>query len=130
MWALIGRGPARRRAVRPGGAAVPAAARAAQRPGGGRAVRLHRGVTVAVLSIVAGLAVAVFPLAAGNGMEALRSAPGNATVGLALALAVGKLVGHDGHAGNRRAGRRGDARRWRSPAASDCSPCSASARSG
>lgn len=63
----------------------------------GRAVaerfRVHRAAAVVVLGVVAGLAVAVFPLAAGNGMEALRSAPGGATVGLALALAVGKLIG-------------------------------------
>lgn len=54
---------------------------------------VHRVLVVGVLSAVAGLAVAVFPDAAGNGMEALRAASGNATLAVALGLAVGKLVG-------------------------------------
>lgn len=50
-------------------------------------------VGVAVLSVVAGAAVAVFPLAAGNGMEALRHGSVGATLTLAIALSVGKLIG-------------------------------------
>jgi CIC family chloride channel protein len=54
---------------------------------------VHRVLVVGVLGTVAGLAVAVFPDAAGNGMEALRAASGNATLTVALGLAVGKLIG-------------------------------------
>ncbi|MEZ5343333.1 MAG: chloride channel protein, partial [Acidimicrobiales bacterium] len=50
-------------------------------------------VRVALFSALAGAAVAWFPLASGNGMEALRHASLGATVGLALALSIGKLVG-------------------------------------
>lgn len=63
----------------------------------GRAIadrfRVRRWMVVLGLSAVAGLAVAVFPLAAGNGMEALRSAAAAPTLEVALALAVGKLIG-------------------------------------
>ena len=54
---------------------------------------VHRGMVVAGCSVVAGLAVAAFPLAAGNGMEGLRAGSTGATVSLALALSIGKLVG-------------------------------------
>lgn len=50
-------------------------------------------MVAAILAIVAGASVAVFRDAAGNGMEALRTSASTATVGLAIALAVGKLVG-------------------------------------
>jgi CIC family chloride channel protein len=53
---------------------------------------VHRGFVVAGFSLVAGVAVAVFPLAAGNGMEGLRSGATQATVSLAIALSVGKLI--------------------------------------
>lgn len=46
-----------------------------------------------MLALIAGVCVAVFRDAAGNGMEALRSTTGTATIGLAVALALGKLVG-------------------------------------
>jgi chloride channel protein, CIC family len=55
--------------------------------------RCSRPVAIAVLAAVAGLSVAAFPLAAGNGMDALDRGPGGATLTLALALVVGKLVG-------------------------------------
>lgn len=48
---------------------------------------------VAVAAVVAGLAVALAPDAAGNGMDGLRTVPVSATVGLAVALLVGKIVG-------------------------------------
>lgn len=54
---------------------------------------VHRLVIVLACSAVAGLAIALFPLAAGNGMEALRSSHAEATVTVALALTLGKLVG-------------------------------------
>jgi CIC family chloride channel protein len=50
-------------------------------------------VGVAALSLVAGAMVAVFPLAAGNGMEALRRGSVGATLALAVALTIGKLIG-------------------------------------
>jgi CIC family chloride channel protein len=60
-------------------------------------ISLRAGVpwwtAAAVLAVVAGAAVAVFPMAAGNGMETLRLASGEATLAIALALALGKLVG-------------------------------------
>lgn len=46
-----------------------------------------------ILAIIAGVSVALFRDAAGNGMEALRTTAGTATIGLAIALALGKLVG-------------------------------------
>jgi CIC family chloride channel protein len=48
---------------------------------------------VAGLSALAGLAVTVFPAAAGNGMESLRHSAVSATVTVALALSLGKLIG-------------------------------------
>lgn len=56
-------------------------------------IRAPWWVSVGLLSVLAGLAVAVFPGAAGNGMEALRHASVDATVSIALALSVGKLIG-------------------------------------
>ncbi len=50
-------------------------------------------VVTFVLAVIAGLSVAVFRDAAGNGLEALRASAGTATIGLAVALAFGKLVG-------------------------------------
>jgi chloride channel protein, CIC family len=63
--------------------------------GGALAERLgnRRWLAVGALSVIAGAAVAYFPSAAGNGMEALRHASVQATVTLALALTVGKLIG-------------------------------------
>jgi H+/Cl- antiporter ClcA len=55
--------------------------------------RRWRWTIVALMAAVAGLTVAVAPMAAGNGMDALRVASTNATLGMALALAVGKLAG-------------------------------------
>lgn len=50
-------------------------------------------ISTLALAVLAGVSVAVFRDAAGNGMEALRSTAGTATIGLAVALAFGKLVG-------------------------------------
>jgi H+/Cl- antiporter ClcA len=50
-------------------------------------------ISMLTLAIIAGVSVAVFRDAAGNGMEALRSTAETATIGLAVALAFGKLVG-------------------------------------
>jgi CIC family chloride channel protein len=55
--------------------------------------RRVRWIAVAVMACVAGLAVAITPMAAGNGMDALRHASAEATIGVALALAIGKLAG-------------------------------------
>ncbi|MEO6571832.1 MAG: chloride channel protein [Ilumatobacteraceae bacterium] len=66
------------------------------RVSGGRLLRRfgrNRWLGVVALAIVAGLAVAGFPSAAGNGMEALRQASVEATLGTALALFAGKIVG-------------------------------------
>jgi CIC family chloride channel protein len=43
-------------------------------------------------AIVGGLTVALVPLTSGNGMEAIRKGATGATVGLALALCLGKLI--------------------------------------
>lgn len=50
---------------------------------------------IAITGGVSGLVVAAFPMAAGNGLETLREAsvPTAASVGLAVAMLVGKLVG-------------------------------------
>ncbi len=48
---------------------------------------------VGVFALVAGAAVATFPAAAGNGMEALRRASVGATLTVAIALSIGKLIG-------------------------------------
>ena len=63
--------------------------------GGALVRRLGRRAWIGVVALaaVAGVAVAYFPLAAGNGMDALRQASVGATVTLALALTVGKLIG-------------------------------------
>lgn len=53
----------------------------------------HPLLMTAVLATAAGLAVAVFRDAAGNGLEALRTTSSAATVGVAVALAIGKLIG-------------------------------------
>jgi CIC family chloride channel protein len=58
-----------------------------------RAIGCRRWIVVASLSVLAGLSVVAFPLASGNGMEALERGPEAATLTLALALMVGKLVG-------------------------------------
>ena len=50
-------------------------------------------IAIAVLAVVAGAAVTWFPSAAGNGMDALRDASVEATVTLAFALTIGKLIG-------------------------------------
>lgn len=50
-------------------------------------------IGIALLAAVAGAAVTWFPLASGNGMDALRHASLEATVTLALALTIGKLIG-------------------------------------
>ncbi len=50
-------------------------------------------VGIAALAAVAGAAVTWFPSASGNGMDALRHASLEATVTLALALTIGKLIG-------------------------------------
>lgn len=52
-----------------------------------------RHAVVVTAALVAGLAVALAPDAAGNGMDGLRTVPVSATVGLAVALVVGKIVG-------------------------------------
>ncbi|HEX4982900.1 MAG TPA: chloride channel protein, partial [Ilumatobacteraceae bacterium] len=54
--------------------------------------RRWRWTAVVAMACIAGLTVAITPMAAGNGMDALRNASTNATIGLALALAVGKLA--------------------------------------
>jgi CIC family chloride channel protein len=58
-----------------------------------RAIGCRRWIVVGSLSVLAGLSVVAFPLASGNGMEALQRGPEAATLTLALALMVGKLVG-------------------------------------
>ncbi len=49
-------------------------------------------VRTLAFAIVGGVTVALAPLTAGNGMEAIRKGVTGATVGLALALCVGKLI--------------------------------------
>lgn len=63
--------------------------------GGALVDRFGRSAWVAIvaLAVVAGAAVTLFPSAAGNGMDALRHASVEATVTLALALTIGKLIG-------------------------------------
>lgn len=45
-----------------------------------------------VFAVVGGLTVAIAPMTSGNGMEAIREGFAKATVGLALALCIGKLI--------------------------------------
>jgi CIC family chloride channel protein len=56
-------------------------------------VRRWRWALVAAAVCVAGVVVAIAPLAAGNGLDALRDASTSATIGVAAALAIGRLVG-------------------------------------
>ncbi|MEP6299939.1 MAG: chloride channel protein, partial [Ilumatobacter sp.] len=56
-------------------------------------IRVPWWSAVAVFSLAAGAAVATFPFAAGNGMEALRNASVGATLTIAVALSIGKLIG-------------------------------------
>ena len=58
-----------------------------------REVGCRRWIVVAALCVLAGLSVVAFPIASGNGMEALQRGPTAATLSLALAMVVGKLVG-------------------------------------
>jgi CIC family chloride channel protein len=66
------------------------------RVSGGAAVNRFPGpswIAIGVFAAAAGAAVAWFPEASGNGMDALRQASVGATVTLALALCVGKVIG-------------------------------------
>jgi CIC family chloride channel protein len=58
-----------------------------------RSLRCPRWIVVVALALLAGAAVAAFPLASGNGMDALQRGSSEATLTLALALMIGKLVG-------------------------------------
>ncbi len=50
-------------------------------------------IAIGLFAAVAGAAIAWFPQASGNGMDALRQAELGATVTLALALSIGKVIG-------------------------------------
>lgn len=52
----------------------------------------HAWRRVAMLAVMAGAVVAFVPLTAGNGMEAVRTSATTGTIGVALALCLGKLV--------------------------------------